>query len=82
MEYTVGKTRLDKYEDEGGHPKNTEDAIEEAQHKVESLLDEMGHEIRELRRAKEELLEALQWTWPQLDGIFAHKANEIIEKYK
>lgn len=48
----------------------------------ERLKDSMAQEIGELLRAKEELLNALYCVWPQLDGIYERKANEVIEKYK
>lgn len=36
--------------DEGGHPKDMGEAIDKAEHDMESLLDEISHEIYELRQ--------------------------------
>ena len=41
------------YEDEGGHPTNQEEQIEEATQRVESQLESMGNTIRELLEALE-----------------------------
>lgn len=49
-----------KYEDAGGHPINQEEAIDEAMHCRESMMDEMGYEIRRLKKINEKLIDALE----------------------
>jgi len=49
-----------KYEDPGGHPINQGEAIDEAMHRRESMMDETAHEIGRLQKINGKLIDALE----------------------